>query len=374
MRQKSDTTVMEEVVEWLAVLAPDDAPEATRSEFVDWLARSPVHVEEFLRASALRQALAQELKSSPEWLNNVLYEAVVEKGNVVEMADFEPISSSRDGKDRTANRRMRWAAAAALFVATLATVGILNLTSIGDGGGRYATEIGEQRWVVLEDGSRVLLNTDSEIRVRMTEDLRHVALLRGEAVFDVEKDPARKFQVLANTVLVEAIGTRFNVDRREERVVVTVLEGKVAIMREGSDRSAARVLVPDDESPGSDPQIAMASPAPVRLDAGLQIAVQADGSILPPKHADTKRVTAWTERRMVFDADRLDAVVAEFNRYNRDRLEIIDATLKGRRITGVFNIDDPDAFLTLLTDLIDVEVEQRPDGLRRIHRAESSLQ
>ena len=78
---------------------------------------------------------------------------------------------------------------------------------------RYAIAVGEQRTIQLEDGSRIILDTGSEVAVRFTGGRRSVTLNNGQAMFDVEGDPARPFIVDAGDTRVTAIGTRFDVRR-----------------------------------------------------------------------------------------------------------------------------------------------------------------
>jgi transmembrane sensor len=386
MSREVDLPIMEEAADWFARLEGEEASEATRAEFSAWLLRSPVHIQEFLSISAMHHAMTAALSSDPEWLSDLLEEASSEHANVIDITDFATDDVPQPGKRRSPIRFTWQVAAAAVVIMTLAVVAILNLTPVGLAD-RFTTTIGEQRWVALDDGSTVHLNTDSEIRVRMTNKTRRITLLRGEAVFDVEHDPARPFQVLVDTVLVEAVGTRFNIHRKDEQVVVTVLEGKVVVRPESSQAMATRVLVIESKdeparAPGPAPSPETSQPqadaaiAPsqlLRLDTGQQTTVNADGSIVTPAIADISRVTAWTKRRIVFDSDSLESVVEEFNRYNRSHLEIVDPTLKDRRITGAFNIDDPDAFLVLLASLVDIRTELQPDGTRLIHQASSDL-
>jgi transmembrane sensor len=380
MAREAELPIVEEAAEWFARLECDEASEATRAEFSDWLIRSPVHIQEFLSVSAMHRAMAVTLKADPEWLADLLDEASPQNDNVVEMADFAPVEVPPPTRHRSSKRLMLWGAVAAMLIMTLALVATLSLGPIGSE--RITTAVGEQRWVELDDGSMVHLNTDSEITVRMTRETRYITLLRGEAVFDVEHDPVRPFQVLVDTVLVEAIGTRFNIHRKDGQVVVTVLEGKVVVRQGSSQKVSARVLVAESEEDDEDqpiqaptpitlrPRAKLAPPRPLVLDTGQQTTVNADGLMVAPAVADTKRVTAWTERRIILDSAPLGSVVTEFNRYNRNHLEIVDPALKSRRITGVFNVDDPDAFLALVESLVDIRTKPQPDGTVRIYRAE----
>src|SRR3546814_11809300 len=81
------------------------------------------------------------------------------------------------------------------------------------GAGHHATATGEILRVPLRDGSAVTLNSNSEIDVDFDEGIRHVRLLRGEALFDVAKDSSRPFVVEADSPRVTAVGTSFTVNR-----------------------------------------------------------------------------------------------------------------------------------------------------------------
>jgi transmembrane sensor len=106
---------------------------------------------------------------------------------------------------------------------------------------QFQTKVGEQRSVVLADGSRVTLNTASKIEVRLQADHRVVQLLQGEALFEVAHDAQRPFDVHAGHVVVRAVGTQFDIDRRATRTVVTVVEGRVAMLAAGSRTSNLRM-------------------------------------------------------------------------------------------------------------------------------------
>jgi transmembrane sensor len=206
----------------------------------------------------------------------------------------------------------------------------------------------------------------------MSRDLRLVNLVRGEAIFDVEKDATRPLRVVSGNVAVQAVGTRFVVYRQPQRTVVTVVEGRVLVSPAGRAESSSRTNT-DAVRTGAEarPGAGGAAGGQVGLDAGQRVTIATDGTVAEPATADVDSATSWTRGRLVFDAETLDTVVAELNRYSTQRLVIADAALGRRRITGVFKLDDPDAFLALLADLDDIRVERSGDGERlvRIDRA-----
>jgi hypothetical protein len=98
----------------------------------------------------------------------------------------------------------------------------------------YATGIGEQRTVTLSDGSTVELNSQSRLRVAFHPHERDVELLEGQALFHVAHDRTRPFLVQSEGAKVRAVGTQFDVYRKSDGTVITVVEGRVAVMPESS--------------------------------------------------------------------------------------------------------------------------------------------
>jgi transmembrane sensor len=176
------------------------------------------------------------------------------------------------------------------------------------------TEIGERSFLVLPDGSRITLNTASAVHADYTGPERRITLIRGEAFFDVAHDAARPFVVSAGSRQVIAVGTAFDVRLQDRQMKVTLVEGRVRILRANADSQPA---------------------APILLEAGSAL-VAAEAGADHVEHLDTARVTSWRSGRLVFDGERLADVVAEMNRYSREKLELEDPALEGRKVSGVF--------------------------------------
>lgn len=335
--------VTESAADWVDRLASEPSAGET-GEFVRWLLRSPVHVEEFLRVSALRVELGQA--ATPEWVAELLER----RDPAVAELPLPPSNASRPGSTVSRHRTLAMAAGVAM-AALLGGIGWLVYPNKVDTLA-LSTVVGEQRILPLADGSTVQLNTDSSVEIRIGPTERQVDLIHGEALFDVAPDPARPFRVVSSDAVIEAIGTRFSVHRGADNTRVAVVEGRVAI--DWNRASATR-----------------ASPAttrPVELSAGQQAFWRADQAPIPTP-VDPSKATAWTQRRLVFEDEVLEAVVAEFNRYNRLRLSVGDPALANRRITGVFDVNAGDEFIELLDELEPIEVRQTPDGHRTLYRA-----
>ncbi len=93
----------------------------------------------------------------------------------------------------------------------------------------YQTAKGEQKTVTLPDGSTIVMNTDTALSVQMSARFRTVILNRGEALFTVVHESARPFRVEAGGGVIQDIGTQFHVYKRQDKVLLSVLEGSVQI-------------------------------------------------------------------------------------------------------------------------------------------------
>src|SRR5690606_12218051 len=80
---------------------------------------------------------------------------------------------------------------------------------------------GEVTRVALEDGSTIVLNSNTAVRVRYRSGRRDIQLVRGEATFQVRHDPVRPFIVRAGEVQARAVGTEVAVSRATDAGSVT---------------------------------------------------------------------------------------------------------------------------------------------------------
>src|SRR5262249_37280059 len=94
---------------------------------------------------------------------------------------------------------------------------------------RYSTVVGGLPTIPPADGSKVPSNTDSQVRLAITDRERAIELTHGEAFFEVARDPSRPFVVTAGSKRVIAVGTQFSVRRDGEDVQVAVAEGLVRV-------------------------------------------------------------------------------------------------------------------------------------------------
>lgn len=333
------TPATEQASSWWIVLNDGSASADDRAAFGDWVARSPEHVAAYLRAERLQNALRSKHLRWPD----TPVEVLARESNLTQNVVSLPSAGPARGRVKTASLHRRFLAssvAAALAAVVVGAWIFLNAPQ------RYETKVGEQRSIVLGDGSLVTLNTSSVIQVELARERRTIQLLSGEALFQVAHDKTRPFDVIAGTTKVRAIGTQFNVDRARGSTTVTVVEGKVSVESASAN------------SPGES-----TDDGAVSLSAGECVTVTLQGK-LQTTAANLTTATAWTQRRLVFEHRTVGEVADEFNRYNRRKIQIRDPELRSQEVTGVFQANDPDSFIQFMEKIAGVRIERDPDGTR----------
>jgi transmembrane sensor len=364
-------TISEQAAQWLCVLAEGDA--AAQTAFLEWLRKSPRHVEEFLLASATWTQLRAHGMRHPMAVDAILAE-VMTRGTASNVVGLE--RDSRSSPDARSSRfdvsedsqpqpsaypRMRWVAG----FAGLALTAALGWWAL-DSGPTYSTEVGEQRTVRLEDGSVLYLNTDTRAHVRFSGKVRKIELLKGEALFVVAHDRERPFRVHTDDAVVQAVGTQFNVRTMAGDTRVSVIEGRVKVAHHETALMTDATR-PADAAGGLTPRSAMSvageSPRNVELlVAGEAATIADDGLIVKGEAPDVALSIAWRQRRLVFKAETLEHVVAEINRYSARQFRIDGEKARQTRLTATFDADNPQSLAAFLQQYSDLTVDTSGEG------------
>ena len=331
----SDNT-RDSAIDWYVRLNADDVTKSTQRAHAAWLGADPENV----RAYEAVEASMQALYGLDDWMHEELGEL-----NLCAVA-----------KHRRHVRRWTTGLATAAML-LLAVV----LWPVFDPEIHYETVKAEQREVALDDGSRIHLNTATAVSVRYSEEMREVSIHWGEGLFDVNPDE-RPFVVRAGDTSVVAVGTQFRVYLDGDDVIVTVLEGTVAV---------AAADVPETEivrmpfSNADDKRI-MKAAGSVLLRADQQTTVGASGALSAPKTVDAGTVTAWREGKLVYDATPLRQVVSEISRYTPGEIVVAD-DVPDHPVSGLIQIRSPEAMLRFLSSAVPVTPVKRSSQLTVLH-------
>jgi transmembrane sensor len=346
-------------VEWLLRHREGRLSRAERVEFVRWLRESPLNSAEYLRIANI----AGTLSAFRRWS-----ELPQARGDAQGAADADEkvrwLPGARIGQQvhaRELSSPSTWRRVGAPIAALAATFAIVVcgvLWWLGViGGVVYTTGPGELRSVTLVDGSELSLASGTRLRVKFDDDLRKIVLTRGEALFQVTRDPARPFVVHAGRTQARAVGTAFSVQRNAQQVVVTVGEGAVAVSQVES------MLRPFSRAPVQ---------ADVSLTADQQIAASPDGRLDPVRSVDSQRALAWAKGELIFENETIEAIAARFNQFSRVKLRVEDQRIRTRTVSGIFDVRDPESFVAFLASVEPVTVTRQGSGVIVIGAAGSA--
>jgi transmembrane sensor len=288
-----------------------DWDESNQAELDNWLAESPAHMVAYLRAKSV-------------WNRTERLAALR--------------SDHRDHVSAVIPRRK------GLFLARTAAA-LVFAAIFGIAGARYIettkqtvwqTPVGGRQTVMLGDGSRIELNTDTVLRV--ASDGRKAWLDRGEAYFRIVHDSDHPFVVAAAGNRVTDLGTEFLVRSEPDRLKVTLITGRAridSVTRAGHERNA--VLTPGD------------------------IAV-ADMISLSVKRSSPRKVMnemSWRQGLLNFDNATLGDVADELNRYNSEKLVITDPKVARMTIDASIPTHGVQALTRVAKNFLGLHVEDR---------------
>jgi transmembrane sensor len=304
-------TARDQAIAWFNRLQDPDFEEAGWVEFTDWL-----------EAAAENRAAYDAVESV--WLG---FESLPQ-AQVVPMGLRRP---------RSPGLSWRYAAAAVLAIA------VVGFGAQGYLAGRpapveiYRTTPQEVRAIQLSDGSRVLLDRGSVLKVAFERKLRRLELASGEANFAVAHDAARPFVVKAGEREVRVLGTEFDVLRQSERLQVTVTRGTVAVGAFGEAQ-------PD-----------------FRLGAGDQLD-QRQGQPAVVRRVEPGSASSWRNGVLIYRDSPLEDVAADLGRYLATPVRLGPGT-ETMNFSGVLRIADGQAMVDRLGAFLPLEVRRGPDGV-----------
>jgi transmembrane sensor len=363
---------------WLVEFRTDTPDVAAKRRFAAWLCTSPEHIRAYLDVLALWED-AQDYDSQRRLDINALVGLARADRRVTDLRtddDLDEVADTlaseshapRATLSRKTNlpRLLRPHTAIAALLSLVINLGALWIAT-DPRNVAYTTQIAEQRSVLLSDGSRIDLDALSNVRVNFTSHERTLELLSGQALFHVTKDPKRPFVVRVDGARFRAVGTQFDVNRTTLGTVLTVLEGRVAVLVPAAPAKNLLDSLLTHRATASDTVSAQSSSpgAGVKVDAGQQATITRS-TITVPRAVDAAAATGWVRRLLIFSSTPLPVVAEEFNRFNFRRLAIASPELVDFHVTGTFPAFDPQTladFVLYLRHQPGIEVVEKDDQI-----------
>ncbi len=295
--------------------------------FQAWLSGDPRSRGAFLRAQAVF----------------MMSESAQALGPRYDPADFE--ASRAPLLSRISRRQAFGWSGAAVAAAAVIGFGI----AIPAAGAVVTTGRGEIRLVPLDDGSTVMLNTETSVRIHYDAGARVVTLLRGEAYFSVARDEKRPFLVEVVGRRLRAVQATFRVRQlKDQPIDVLVHQGRVDL----ASRSGGIVGMVTIES---NMRLQLAT-------TGLgETALVEKPQLVGPDLVS--RELAWREGKIAFEGETLGQAADTFARYSDTRILIRDPALAREPVTGLFAANDPVGFSRAVASVFDARVERTGETL-----------
>jgi transmembrane sensor len=298
-----------EAAAWLARLRADDKNPADERAFRVWLAADAKHAAAF--------------------------EAVTEVWELAGAAWSKPVELPK--REIVTTRRR--ALTGGLVTAAVAGLGLTVWQRAY--AGVYETAIGEQKHIVLADGTQVFLDTDTRIHASYDSRMRVVSLERGRCNFHVMESDARPFVVDAAAQRIVAARTTFDVRRDGDDVCVVLMQGS-AIAEDGSNAAEGKKGLKSGDRL-------------TRVGGRLRF----DRPNLLP-------LLAWQTGQAVFDNETIFEAAREMNRYSVIKIDATDPAVARMRISGVYRVGDNTAFARSMAALLPVSLEIQNDQVRLV--------
>ncbi len=322
-----DAEVAEVAIAWLVRLQGEAVTERDWLDFDAWLTASPDHAQAYDAVLAFDHRLDVDSRFA---------------GTEPVDAPLEAPLAAKVVPLRPARRAWVWSAGAAIAAAFVA--GAVLVPSKGLLGGRettYVTGVGERRTIALEDGSRIDMNSASRVTVRFERHARRIKMDDAQVFFDVAKDPARPFLISAGDTQVRVVGTRFDVRRRDGQVAVNVQRGLVEVRPHLSKDATPFRLRPGQGLAHKEGQAA---------DARLStVAVE--------------EVAGWRQGRLIYRDQPLSQIAGDMNRLFPRPVKLGDAEAANMRLSGVLIVDEQDAMVDRLSQLLPVRTTTTKDAI-----------
>lgn len=311
-------SVRQEAARWFLRWRQGDLDDSERQRFEEWRAQSPVHADEYSAIEAV-------------WEDFDSCDRLEDLASAVEQREVR----------RQHRRRLIKQGTLGLFLLAGTLISLWQswalFNRIPNAELSLASTTGHVREEALPDNSRVTLNAETLLKVSYYNDRREVLLKRGEAIFNVKRDPQRPFMVHSHNAEVRVLGTRFMVTQLRDRSRISVEAGRVSIA--GTDEQ--ELILQAGEM------------ADVTVNDEIQ---RISGSV--------EDAFAWRRGVLVFSDTPLDEIAQSLSRYRHQPVIAENNNGSQLRITAVVQVDDIEEFIEALPNIASVRVDTTDDATR----------
>jgi ferric-dicitrate binding protein FerR (iron transport regulator) len=243
------------------------------------------------------------------------------------------------------SRHQLWYKIAGVAAALIITVSLYLVWSSSDNQTSAADFISisaanKMQQIVLPDGSKVSLNSGSELKYpKAFKGKTRAVYLSGEAYFDIEHDISKPFLIHTKNVLTTVLGTAFNIkeDPKLHTIEVTVTRGKVSVAQKGK---ILGILTPN-----------------------RQLSLNLLSGKPTEKTVDAETVVAWQDGDLLFDDITLEDAAIQLQKHFHVKITFSNERLKSCRFSGsAIKGEHLEKILTTITAFNNASFQTQPDG------------
>jgi transmembrane sensor len=326
-----DDVMFDQASDWIAKM-DRSLTELEQAEFKVWLLKSEQHEKLIIKMASMWDKM----------------------DSLERLADLFPVSNKVESKSVQWPLALAASLVLALFIVFFTDITFNSLWQEEQKFVRYETAVGESSTIYLPDNSKVLLNTDSVLLVRYTEDYRLLDLQRGELHVEVAHDKSRPLSVVANHKVIQAVGTAFSVEVKASEIELIVTEGKVII---GQLTKKQKI---NEETLTILPSALAVSKGEI---ASLPIANMGTDTVSVIDNKSIKKSLSWRQGNLVFNGETLAEALKEVSRYTAVTFEIADEDLKHIKIAGRFKTGDVKGLIAVLNHNFNIKTDRVNKGL-----------
>lgn len=325
---------MDDAIAWHTCLRDRAAAREVLDEFKAWKNAKPEHAAAYNQAQQFWDELDQAKPEVLDYFSEELEQVFISDPAIEPW--YERFGLYMDHfRFNVSHIRM------ATIAASIALVAILFSQNLPLQGPpvSYATNRGEIKQIQLQDGSSLVLNADTKIKVHYRRRARDVELMQGGAIFDVARNKKRPFIVHAADSTVTVLGTRFEVDRTSDNVKVAVIRGLVGVARETASGARQHFSL--------------------KLKPGEQANHEIGKVSFARSKIDPAQIGSWKDHVLIFDDETLANSVRRLNRhFTQGEIKLGGGDIGQLRLSGVFKASTPEISAEQLAQLLSLNVRQ----------------
>ncbi|GAB4198072.1 MAG: hypothetical protein OHK0057_19640 [Thermoflexibacter sp.] len=307
----------------------------------NWLAENPEHQQRVEQVRLMIVMMKIEITDFDTTSEEALWQKIQQHTGELQVSHRKTAKQEAKVFNIFSKRHLQIAAA----ITALLLVSILGLLYLQNPQLKHITAFGETKTITLPDGSKVILNSNSQVEYAKVweEGTDREVFLKGEAFFQVNKrGTVRKDKFIVHTegLDVEVLGTEFNVNSYRKKTKVVLQSGKIKLIQTANSQPKEVIMAPGEI-------------------AQYDIVTKT----LKVREVKTELHTSWKDRKLIFDGTSLRDIAQILEDTYGIKVVLVNKELAERQVTGEIPIKDKELLFKALAAMYNLQIEVKKDSL-----------